>query len=97
MITNITFNEIPAILAEVNSKLDILLAERGKEPEGDKLMNLEEYQEYHESRFGVRPARQTIYDQVVKGKIPHEKHGKYLYFRKSIINQWWNNGRQIPR
>jgi hypothetical protein len=28
-------------------------------------------------------------------KIPYEKHGKRLYFRKSIIDEWLNKGRQM--
>jgi hypothetical protein len=67
----------------------------GKEPEpADRLFPIEGYQDYIEEKTGKRPARQTVYDNVLKRKIPFEKFGKYLYFRKSAVDSWLANGRQ---
>ena len=95
--TQITFNEVPAVLMELSRKIDLLLVEIGKEPEPtDRLMPLEGFQDYMEEKTGKRPARQTVYDMVTKRKVPFEKHGgKYLYFRKSAIDFWLNNGRRV--
>jgi hypothetical protein len=41
------------------------------------------------------PANQTVYGWVNDRKVPHEKHGKRLYFRKSTIDTWLSNGRQM--
>ena len=41
------------------------------------------------------PARQTVYGWVNNSKIPYEKHGNKLYFRKSLIDEWLDNGRQM--
>jgi len=92
----ITFNEVPSVLMEIKQKIDLLLADRGKEPESvDRLLTVEEYQKHIEERTGRRPAKQTVYDQVFKGKVPSERHGKYLYFRKSSIDTWLDNGKQM--
>jgi len=91
---SITFNEIPQVLMELNRKMDLLLTNKSTDPEFDKLMSLVEYQQYHFERTGKRIAKQTIYDQITKGKIPNEKHGKFVYFRKSTIDRWFDNGRQ---
>ena len=91
----ITFNEIPEAILELNRKIDILLSERIKEPESDSLMLVPTLQEYIFKKTGKRPARQTIYDLYFKRLIPLEKHGKYLYARKLVIDSWLANGRQM--
>jgi hypothetical protein len=93
----ITFNEIPTMLAEISEKLDLLLEERPAETiQSDRLMPVSELQTYLEKRTGRFPARQTIYDATCKGRMPFERSGKYLYFRKSVIDQWLNSGRKMP-
>ena len=57
----------------------------------DRLMTVEELQEY----LPEHPARQTIYGWINNRKILYEKHGKRCYFRKSAVDFWINNGRQI--
>lgn len=92
----ITFDEIPSYLMKLDRKMDIILDIMGKEPEpADRLFPLEGFQEYIEEKTGKKWARQTVYDNVLKRKVPFEKHGKYLYFRKSAIDAWLNNGRQV--
>jgi len=89
----LTFNEMPAALTEINRKLDVLLAEYSSKPpeDSDYLMTSEELRIY----LPDNPARQTVYDWIFKRKIPYEKFGKRLYFRKSVIDTWLANGRQI--
>jgi len=91
----ITYNDIPQVLMELIKKVDILLAEHSTEPEQDRLMTVTEYQDYIEKKTGKRPARQTVYDQAFKRNVPFEKHTKFLYFRKSVIDSWLANGRQV--
>lgn len=57
----------------------------------DPLLSIEQLIEY----LPEKPARQTAYGWVNDRKVPFEKFGKRLYFRKSAIDQWLNNGRQI--
>lgn len=94
----ITYNELPAAVMELNRKMDLMLDIMGKEPEpADKLFPLEVFQDYIQEKTGKRWARQTIYDNVLKRKIPFEKYGKYLYFRKSAIDEWLANGRRVQQ
>ena len=50
----------------------------------DKIMTLEEVAEY----LRVKP--QTIYTRAQEKKIPAAKLGKEWRFKKSIIDQWFN-------
>ena len=97
-----TLEALPNMVAEMNRelnrKLDRLedqLQRRDAEPETDKLMALPEFQDYHEQKTGRKPARQTCYQWVLDRTVPFVKHGKYLYFRKSSIDAWLANGRQL--
>jgi len=90
----ITFNEIPQAIEELSRKVDILLSEHKSEPEKDRLLSVPEYQDYMKEKTGKRPARQTVYDQVFRRMVPFEKHGKFLYFRRSSIDEWLANGRR---
>jgi hypothetical protein len=88
----ITFNEIPSAIMEINRKLDVLLAEYSSKPaeDTDYLMTIKDFRIY----LPEQPARQTVYDWIFKRKVPYEKHGKYVYFRKSAVDSWLANGRQ---
>lgn len=89
----ITFNDVPQVLSEVNHKLDILLEGKASKLKEDNtaLMTLDVLRAY----LPVPLARQTIYGLVSRGRIPYEKFGKQLYFKKSDIDAWLNNGRKI--
>jgi len=89
----ITFNEIPEAITELNRKMDVLLAEFSSKPaeDTDYLMTIKDFRIY----LPDQPARQTVYDWIFKRKVPFEKHGKFLYFRKSSIDKWLLNGRQM--
>ncbi len=92
MDTILTFDSIPRVISEINRKLDILLSEReDKTDDKDYLMTLEKLLEY----LPEKPARGTIYQWVNHRKIPFEKYGKRLYFRKFDIDNWINKGRVI--
>lgn len=39
------------------------------------------------------PARPTVYGWIWNNKIPYEKHGKRVLFRKSAIDRWNEEGR----
>jgi len=89
----ISFNELPQAVMELNRKMDVLLAEHSSKPQEGKdyLMTLQDLRIY----LPEQPARQTIYQWTFERKIPFEKHGKFLYFRRSSIDEWLANGRQI--
>lgn len=93
MTNNITYNDLPQAILELHRKVDILLSQRLSKPpdEPDKLLTIEQLIDY----LPEKPARQTIYGWVNYRHIPFEKHGKRLYFRKSIIDTWLYKGRQI--
>ncbi len=86
----ITFNDLPQAVAEINRKLDILLADRTAQTDSeDSYMTMEQLKEY----LPDHPARQTVYQWVSNRKIPFEKYGSRLYFRKLQIDNWIANGR----
>lgn len=89
----ITFDNLPEAVMELNRKLDRLLGQyQNKQTDDvDKLLDLNQLIDY----LPERPAKQTIYCKVNDRRIPYEKHGKKLYFRKSIIDKWCDNGRQM--
>lgn len=87
-----TFEELPRFVFEMNRKLDLLLSGKtDREEIKDRLMTMEELQDH----LPEHPAKPTIYQKVNERKIPFEKHGRRLYFRKSTIDEWLANGRQI--
>jgi hypothetical protein len=88
----LTFDSLPGIVAEINKKLDLLIADRASQvKDEDYLMTIEELRDY----LPDNPARQTVYMWVNDRKIPYEKFSKRLYFRKSSIDNWIANGRQL--
>jgi predicted DNA-binding transcriptional regulator AlpA len=87
-----TFETMPARLEELSNKIDRLLSMQAMpQEETDKLMTIAELQSY----LPEKPARQTVYQWVNDRKVPYQKHGKFLYFRKSTIDLWLNNGRHV--
>jgi len=89
---NNTFDSLPGLVAEINKKIDTLMENQGsRAKEEDYLMSMEDLREY----LPEHPARQTVYGWVNNRKIPYEKYGRRLYFRKSEIDRWLLNGRQI--
>lgn len=89
----ITFEQLPSAVVELNRKIDILLSmqDRKQEPSEEALLTIDQLRDY----LPETPARQTIYGWVNLRLIPYEKFGgKRLYFKKSEIDRWLNNGRR---
>ena len=89
----ITFDNLPDAVSELSRKVDLLLSriQDNKKPDQDKLFTIEELINY----LPEKPARQTVYGWINQRLIPYEKFGKRLYFKKSIIDEWLANGRQV--
>ncbi len=87
----VNFENLPQAVGELHDKVDRLLAQVEVKPDKDFLMTLEQFVDY----LPEHPAHQTIYGWVNDRKVPFEKHGKRLYFRKSTIDTWLSNGRQM--
>ncbi len=79
----------------LNQKLDeikqLITEKKSQKQDEDFLMTMEQLREY----LPDKPARATVYGLVNYRKIPYQKHGKRLYFRKSEIDKWMNNGRKL--
>lgn len=90
----ITFDTLPKAVCELNRKMDLILSQsylNHENPEHDKLLTIEQFLDY----LPEHPARQTVYGWINQRCVPYEKHGKRLYFRKSEIDSWLDNGRKL--
>lgn len=89
----ITFDNLPEAILELHAKIDrLLLSKQNDLPKHQNpLFPIEPLIDY----LPEHPARQTVYGWVNDRKIPFEKYGKRLYFRKADIDNWLSNGRQI--
>lgn len=54
-----------------------------------ELLGIEEAAKY------LNLAKQTLYGFTSKGVIPYLKKGKKLYFKKSELDKWINEGKKI--
>jgi len=93
MTDKVTFDNLPQAVEQLREKIDLLLSQSAQTQSHDdphKLMTVEELRSF----LPEQPARQTVYGWVNDRLIPYEKHGKRLYFRKSAIVRWLDNGRQ---
>jgi excisionase family DNA binding protein len=88
----ITFNDIPEILQKLYEKIESIENQLifPQQQDKDSLLTIEELCDY----LPGRPAKQTVYGWVNNRIIEFERHGKRLYFRKSVIDAWLKNGRQ---
>ena len=94
MIYKITHDNLPEAIYRLHLKVDRLLSQtRFKEQhdDEDRLMTIEQFIAY----LPIPPKRQTVYGCITLRCVPYEKHGKRLYFRKSIIDLWLANGREM--
>ena len=89
----ISYDNLPEAVSELHRKIDLLLSTRSNKQsdDQDKLLDLDQLIDY----LPENPARQTCYGWVNDRRVPFEKHGKKLYFRKSKIDLWLSNGRQM--
>jgi hypothetical protein len=90
---NLSFDSLPQRMATLEIKLDALLniIKKPQPEETDELFTVEQLREY----LPEKPARQTVYGWVCNRDIEFKKYGKRLYFRKSVVDRWLQNGRQI--
>jgi len=94
MSNSISFDSLPEMVAELNKKMDLLIADRVSQVRNeDYLMTMEDLRDF----LPENPARQTVYIWVNEGKIPCEKYGRRLYFRKTDIDRWISMGRQMKK
>ncbi len=91
-----TFDQLPGIVAmlvdEVKDLKELIqLNNASKEPDPEEMMDIRRLREFHPEH----PARSTIYGWVRNGLIPYYKTGKKLIFKRSEIEAWINDGRQM--
>ena len=93
---NLSYNEVPQALAYLIQKverLENLLEHPASADKAEKpatWMTMKEFREFHPEH----PAPTTVYGWVRNGLIPHYKKGKKLFFKRSEIEAWLNDGRQ---
>ncbi|MGE4289972.1 MAG: helix-turn-helix domain-containing protein [Salinivirgaceae bacterium] len=86
----VSSNDLKSFAHEIVKEF-IQISSIEKDNQRDVLFSLHELIEF----LPENPARQTIYQWVSNRLIPFEKHGSRLYFRKSKIDEWLRNGRQM--
>jgi excisionase family DNA binding protein len=92
---NVTFDNLPDAVNEINDKLsriEKILFEKRKEAksEADEWFNLIEFCNYHPDK----PSKPTVYGWVNSGTVPVHKGGKKLRFLKSEIDSWLKQGKK---
>lgn len=89
----LTYNDVPQALGYIMEKIDSI--EKKLQPaqpsaeEQDRVMTPQQLHDYLDDH----PTIATIYTWSSRGRIPSEKNGKYLLFRKSVIDAWVAAGR----
>ncbi len=95
-VNELSFNDMPAALAYLVDKIDrleTLLESTASTAPVEKQpvwMTMAEFRAFHPEH----PAPTTVYGWVRNGLIPHYKKGKKLFFKRSEIEAWLNDGRQ---
>ncbi len=95
---DISFNDIPRVIAQIYSKLErleeiVLQANRTKQSNNENsriLMNTDEACE-----FLIMP-KPTLYAKLENGSIPAIKQGKRYYLYKDELEKWLETGRRNP-
>jgi hypothetical protein len=90
----LTFNELPSAVMELNRKMDALLSQlplKNEPEQDDPLFTIEQLCDW----LPEKPKRQTVYGWITYRLIPYQKYGKRLYFRRSDIQKWLNDGRRM--
>ena len=78
-------NLIEDTLKKVLQQSTLQTAENNSQPE---LLSISQASEY------LNLAKQTLYGFTSKGEIPYLKKGKKLYFKKSELTKWINEGKK---
>mgnify|MGYP004449238363 CR=1 FL=1 len=89
----ISFNDMPEVLAVVLSKLEALDEKVGRlqpapKEDDQQWFNLPDLISY----LPNHPAEQTVYGWTSTRKIPFHKKGKSILFKKDEIDAWLQNG-----
>lgn len=87
----LTFEQIPEAISQLFLRLDrleTLIKEKSNPPEPEQFLDVNEVGEL------LRLSAQTIYGLVHTRQIPHSKKGNRLYFKKSELQQWMQDGRR---
>lgn len=89
----ITFNDMPSILAQLCEDVALIKSRECKISTDEKTvtkqwMNIDELCKY----LPDKPAKATVYTWTHKNTIPHHKDKKKLRFLKSEIDLWLNDG-----
>lgn len=94
--SKITYDTVPQALSYLIGKvekLESLLETTTSTAPVEKQpvwMTMAEFRAFHPEH----PAPTTVYGWVRNGLIPHYKKGKKLFFKRSEIEAWLNDGRQ---
>ena len=96
VLKTLSFNDVPqalSLLLEKVTRLESLLETKTQATKAkqDEMMDLKGLQDFHPEH----PAAATIYKWVRIGQIPYYKTGKKLIFKRSEIEAWINDGRQM--
>jgi excisionase family DNA binding protein len=78
----------------IDSSIRKVLNERidhGMSQDKDKILTVQEASEF------LNLAKQTLYGFTSKNEIPFLKKGKKLYFRKSDLEEWLQEGKKKSR
>jgi hypothetical protein len=79
----------------IREEIKALMNTPVRETESDTLLNIDQCAEYILNQTGRKPAKATIYNWCFNRSVPFKKYGKHTYFKRSEIDLWLSNGRQI--
>lgn len=91
------FDDLPSVVAmlveevkglrhDIDLRISVPKAETA-----EAWMTMKEFREFHPEH----PAQTTVYGWVRNGLIPYYKKGKKLFFKRSEIEAWLNEARQM--
>ena len=91
-----TFDQLPGVVAMLANEIRelkqlIQQSSASQKPDPEEMMDMTRLREFHPEH----PARSTIYGWVRSGVIPYYKTGKKLIFKRSEIEAWINDSRQM--
>lgn len=87
----LSFEQIPEAIDRLFVRLDrieTLIKEKSAPPAPEQFLDV------NEAAGLLRLSIQTIYGLVHKREVPHSKKGNRLYFKKSELQQWMQEGRR---
>lgn len=91
---NVSYDNLPNAIGEILKRLDNLqktVTDSAHAPQPDRWMTIDELCDY----LPEKPAKQTIYGLVSRGKIPVSKRSKRLLFLKSLIDEWLRSASRV--